>query len=388
MSKKVSQFIFESPEEGACDLLIIAGEHSGDEQASRMLKKAYELNPDLKVCAIGGKSLAAAGAQLLFDMTKFSVVGLVEVLKNYSTFKALSLAIIAWIKKYKPKNICFVDYPGFNLHLAKELKKEGISLKGGGDTKILYYVSPQIWAWKAGRRFKMAEVLDELAVIFPFEPKCYADTSLKTIFVGHPFASESHVSKIYYAPNAPLIFLPGSRKIAVSKIFPTMLETLRLLKNETAVVPFPSRQIEQILKDILAKFPDLKNRVLLRKIGGERIAAKAALMSSGTVSLSVCLQGIPGAIVYKANLFTYFLARMLVAVKYLGIANIILDRPAWPEFIQFDAKPEVIAKRLKDCISNEAVIAQAQADAKLLKDSLIVQGNTLSAGEWLVGALK
>lgn len=375
------------PEDDACDLLIIAGEHSGDEQAARMMRRVLEKNPDLRVCALGGKALKRVGVQLLFDMTKFSVVGLMEVLKNYSYFKKLLAEVYEWIAKYKPRAVCFVDYPGFNLELARMLKSGGLSKKGGGSVKLLYYISPQIWAWKAHRRFKMAELLDELAVIFPFETKCYADTTLDTTFVGHPFLSPEYESKFYYDKDGPILFMPGSRKIAVGKIFPIMLRTLRLLEGQRALVPYPSKGILEVLEQALEKFPDLKQRVSLQKISHlDKIGAKAVLMSSGTISLEACLQGIPGAIVYKANPITYVVGRLLVAVDYLGIANILLDRPAWPEFIQGAARPRAIAKRMRACCEDEQVINQAQSDSKTLR-SMLKNKSDCSVSDWLLRSL-
>ncbi len=387
-SQKKHSFSFPPPEDGSCDVLIIAGEHSGDEQAARMVDRLFELNPELNLCALGGRALARRGVQVLYDMTKFSVVGLVEVLKNLSHFKALMRETVVWIKTYKPKAICFVDYPGFNLHLASLLKKESLSVKGGGDIKLLYYISPQIWAWKAHRRFKMADTLDALGVIFPFEPKCYEDTSLKVDFVGHPFLTKEYESKVFYDKDSPMLFLPGSREIAVSRIFPIMLETLRLMDGEEAVVPYPSMGILSVLEGVLKKFPDLVSRVHLRRIGDEgRIGAKAVLMSSGTISLSACLEGIPGAIVYKANPLTYVIGRMLVSIEYLGISNILLDKPAWQEFIQWAAKPKVLANKMYSCINDERTIAQAQADAQLLREKLSAK-NEFDAATWLLQDLQ
>lgn len=380
-------FNFPPPEDDACDLLIIAGEHSGDEQAARMMRQVFDKNPDLRVCALGGKALKRSGVQLLFNMTKFSVVGLMEVLKNYSYFKKLLAEVYAWIAKYKPRAVCFVDYPGFNLELAKMLKKGGLSKKGGGDVKLLYYISPQIWAWKAHRRFKMAELLDELAVIFPFETKCYADTVLNTTFVGHPFLSPDYESKFFYDESGPILFMPGSRKIAVGRIFPIMLRALRLLEGENVLVPYPSKGILEVLEQALKKFPDLKDRVNLQKISElDKIGAKAVLMSSGTISLEACLQGIPGAIVYSANPITYVVGRLLVAVDYLGIANILLDRPAWPEFIQAAARPKAIARRIHECCCNKDVINQALEDSRTLR-GMLKNKSDCSVSDWLLKAL-
>lgn len=376
-------FAFAAPEKGACDVLVIAGEHSGDEQAERMIASALAEKPDLKVCAFGGQALRRAGAQLFFDMTSFSVVGLFEVLKNYGFFKKLSEAVADWIAAYKPRAVCFVDYPGFNLHLAKMLKERGVSVKGGGSVKLLYYISPQIWAWKAGRRFKMAEVLDELAVIFPFETKCYADTALPVSFVGHPFLCESFVPPVRYCADGEILMLAGSRSIAVSRIFPVMIGALRRMPNERAVAIYPTAAIEKTIRRVLAENPDVAPRVRVIANDSEVVAAKAVMMSSGTMSLACSLQGIPGAIVYKANPFTYVVGRSLVNIKYLSIANIILDKPAWREFVQFEASPKKLAAYMQSCIGERGLFADY---AEKLK-AVLRAPSKMSAAEWLLAKI-
>ncbi len=379
---KMRSFRFAAPAEGRCDLLVIAGEHSGDEQSARMVSDALKLNPNLKICAFGGEKLSECGAQLLFDMTSFSVVGLVEVLKNYGFFKKLSEAVVDWIGKYRPKAVCFVDYPGFNLHIASILKQRGISQKGGGSVKLLYYISPQIWAWKASRRFKMAELLDSLAVIFPFETKCYADTNLDTHFVGHPFLSDSYQPPVVYDPAGEILLLSGSREIAVSRIFPVMCGALEKIDGAKAVAIYPTERIKNILEKEISRRPILKDRVRIVPNGGSSaLAAKAVMMSSGTMSLACSLQGIPGAIVYKANPFTYFVGRALVKIKYLSIANILLDKPAWREFIQFDASAAPLAEYMQDCLKPSARKNFAEY-AKTLK-GLLHSPPSLSAAQWL-----
>src|SRR3954465_11858935 len=215
------------PTAGRVDVLIVAGEHSGDEHAARMVRELRGKQPAVTVAALGGPQLAGAGAQLLHDMTATSVVGLVEVLKNYSFFKALFNETLRWIEAHRPSGVCFVDYPGLNLRLAAALRERGLSVKGGGKIKTLFYISPQIWAWKAKRRFTMARDLDALAVIFPFEVKSYADTSLPVEFVGHPFVAPGHLPPVRYDPPGPVLLLPGSRKQAVGRIFPVLREGFR-----------------------------------------------------------------------------------------------------------------------------------------------------------------
>lgn len=379
---KMRSFDFPPPKGGGCDLLVIAGEHSGDEQAARMVAGALAEKPGLRVCAFGGEKLASCGAQPLFDMTSFSVVGLVEVLKNYGFFKKLSEAVAGWISEYRPKAVCFVDYPGFNLHIASLLKERGVSRKGGGSVRLIYYISPQIWAWKASRRFKMASLLDSLAVIFPFETECYADTDLDVHFVGHPFLSDSYEPPVKYGADGEILMLSGSREIAVSRIFPVMCGAMERLAGERAAAVYPTPRIKKILEGELSRRPALNGRVRLVPNGGAPITAKAAMMSSGTMSLACSLEGIPGAIVYKANPFTYLVGRAVVKIEYLSIANILLDRPAWREFIQFDASAAPLARYMGDCLS-PAARAKFAGYAEKLK-SLLHAPPSLSASQWLI----
>jgi lipid-A-disaccharide synthase len=221
---KALPFYFPAPAAGGVDILLIAGEHSGDEHAARLVAGLRAQRPTLRICALGGQQLGAAGAQVIFDLTASSVVGFVEVVKHYGFFKALFAQTLRWIAEHRPRAICLVDYPGFNLRLAASLYANGLAAKAGGPVKLLYYISPQIWAWKAGRRFPMAKTLDALACIFPFEVECYADTQLPVDFVGHPFLAEDYVAPVRYEASAPLLLLPGSRKQAVQRIWPLLRE--------------------------------------------------------------------------------------------------------------------------------------------------------------------
>ncbi|MFW5882825.1 MAG: lipid-A-disaccharide synthase, partial [Verrucomicrobiota bacterium] len=153
---------------GGVDVLVLAGEHSGDEHAARLVRQARVAQPSLRVAAIGGERLQEAGAELLFDLTEHSVVGVAEVLRHYGFFKRLFHAVLDWVAEHQPRAVLFVDYPGLNLRLAAEMRRRGLSRKGGGAVRTLFYISPQVWAWKQGRRFRMAESLDALGCIFPF----------------------------------------------------------------------------------------------------------------------------------------------------------------------------------------------------------------------------
>jgi lipid-A-disaccharide synthase len=359
------------------DLLVVAGEHSGDQHAATMTAAALERRPGLRVAALGGGELEKAGAQLLHDLTASSVVGLVEVLKNYSFFKALFDETVRWIETHRPAVVCLVDYPGFNLRLARALHERGLSSRAGGTIQVVYYISPQIWAWKAGRRFAMARWLDRLAVIFPFEVDCYADTTLPVSFVGHPFVAPGHTPPVRFDPKGPILLLPGSRKQAVARIFPVLLAGHAAHGGREAVVLYPSEAIAEVLR---AARPPAGIRLVPT---GEPIAASAVLTSSGTMSMHCALAGIPGAIAYRANPLTYLLGRLLVKVPYLGIANLLLKEPMYPEYLQGAATAAALASELHECLENPERLRRTQNQAARLRAGLS-QPVGQDAAAWLL----
>jgi lipid-A-disaccharide synthase len=352
------------PTGGTPDLLVVAGEHSGDEHAARMVSGLRALRPGIKVAALGGPRLAAAGAQLLHDRTAMSVVGLGEVLKNLSYFRELIDETVRWIAEYRPRAVCFVDNSGVNLRIAEALRLRGISAKGGGSVRTLYYISPQVWASRPDRRFEMARNLDALAVIFPFEVECYADTGLPAEFVGHPFTAPDYKAPVAHDPSGPVLLLPGSRVKAVARIFPAVLagfqEYRKSEPGREAVVLYPSAAVRAQLDSV-----PIPAGVRLQQTGVP-VGASAALTSSGTMSMHCALAGIPGAIAYRTDPFTYAMARWLVQVPYLGIANILLGEPMYPEYIQGAATPTSLAGELAACISDPQRRARTAAQSRSL----------------------
>lgn len=337
------------------DVLFVAGEHSGDQHAAKIATQLFDEYPGIGVAAIGGPALDQAGAQLLHDLTESSVVGLIEVLRHYGEFKRLFEGLLGWIAANQPKVVVLVDYPGFNLRLADALAKRGISRKGGGKVAVYQYVSPQIWAWKAGRRFKMAEVLDELGAIFPFELDCYKDTKLPVHFVGHPFVREGYENPLSYDSKGDVLLLPGSRKQAVRRIFPVLVDALRLYRQEGGTRHFtclyPEEGIRQVLQQVLDSRQIDPSWISL-KPADSGASACAVLTSSGTMSLNCALAAIPGAIVYRAHPITMWMGQRLVNIDWLGIANLVLDRELYPEYIQAAANPKVLAGQLASWIND------------------------------------
>lgn len=376
----------DAPVQGPVDLLIIAGEHSGDEHAAVVVKQLLEDCSELSVAAIGGRHLESVGAQLLFDLTHLSVVGFTEVLRHYGYFKQLFRAVMRWVGMHKPRAVLFVDYPGFNLRLAKALFDQGISRKSGGDTFLLYYISPQVWAWKAKRRFEMARLLDGLSVIFPFEVDSFADTDLEVTFVGHPFVQSRQACELVYNPEGKILLLGGSRITNVKRVLPVLLESYKCFLAEfeprDAVLIFPSDTIRVEIERVLDGYSELRDRIeIVPNVG--RIEAGAVLTTSGTMSLRCGLAGIPGRIVHTIHFFSYLLGRIVIKIPYIGIANLLLNKPFYPEFTQYKAKPLVLARELNHCLTDAAVIEETKKDAEKLKE-LLGQKNLETPWAWIL----
>jgi len=377
---------FNSPPDGTVDLLVVAGEASGDEHSALLVSGLLKKFSNFQISAIGGKRVEKEGAHLVYPLVEHAVVGVVEVLKNYSTFKQIFKNTIEWIIKYKPKTILLVDYPGFNLRLARELKKLGVSVKGGGTVKVLQYISPQLWAWKAKRRFEMEKILDGLGVIFPFEVDCYKDTSLPVAFVGHPFAQSEYKCPISYAPEGPLLLLPGSRVQPVQRILPVFLDTLDPLfidfPNLQVSIPVPNSQIRTVVESLLSSRATIKDRINVVE-SDLKMEARAALMSSGTMSLSCAIAGVPGVIAYRAHPLTYLLGRLLVTIPFLGMANILIpEAPPYPEFLQGRANRKNLYQTILKVLQNEDSKENSQFVAKKLLKRLQVPDEQ-GVVEWL-----
>ena len=376
-----------SPSDGKVDLLIIAGEHSGDELAAHMVQNLLEENPHLKIAALGGDRLKESGVELVYNMVDHSVMGLVDVIKNYSFLKSLFDNTLSWIKEHQPRHICFVDYPGFNLRLARALKELRLSQKGGGEIGLHYYVSPQIWAWKSKRRFKMAKTLDSLGVLFPFEKECYSDTDLPVTYLGHPFAEKNYPLPVEYDPDGKILLLPGSRIKSIEMIAPIIFEAFQLISDKdsslSAVILYPSQKVQISLEAILRSYPTLTDKVSLVKNDSTKLKVKGAIMSSGTISLSMALASVPGVIIYKLSQLNYWLLRTLVKVRFIGLANLILDQSIYPELLQKRAKVENIVNELTPYLNKQESIDDFMDASNLLRYKLI-DDREMSASEWVL----
>ena len=318
-------------------LLVIAGEDSGDMHAAAAVRALKARRPDIHVWGIGGDHLRAAGAELLHTTHEMDVMGFVEVAKRYPFFKRVLNEIIGEAEARKPAAALLVDYPGFNLRLADELHRRGV--------KILYYVCPQVWAWKRGRIPKMAKVIDRLMVIFPFEVDVFKDVDLNVEFVGHPIVDE--IKTFRSAPPASLpwqtekkvALLPGSRRQEILHILPALLKTAKLLEEKHSdvsfLIPVPSRHLELVC-GILKNGKSAPQNIEIVEGQSREIMkqADAAFVASGTATLEAALLRCPTILVYRMSPLNFMLARLLIQIRWIGIANIISGREIMPERIQ------------------------------------------------------
>ena len=377
-------FRLPAPVDGPVDLLVVAAEHSGDQHAARMVRGVVARDPDVKVTALGGPALAASGAQLLQDLTVNAAMGF-AVFGRLSFYRALIAEVVRWVGEYQPRAVCFVDSSGLNLRIARQLFDRGFSRKAGGPTKALYYISPQIWASRAKRRFQMAAHLDGLASIFPFEREAYADTDLPVEFVGHPFVAEDYEAPVKYDSEGPVLLLPGSRKALVKRVFPILLAAHAAAQaGRPAVVLYPSEEILTVLNEV---GPPTDIRLINTSTLAEPIGASAVLTTSGTMSMHCALAGIPGAVTYRTDPLTYWLGRWLVKVEYLGIANLLLKRVMYPEYIQQSATPAALASELNTAAHDPSRLEQTQQDCQRLRQMLAAPAEQ-SAVDWMIGQLE
>jgi len=332
-------------------LLIIAGEASGDMHAAEVLRALRWRCPGINCWGIGGKKLEEMGMELLHDVSEMDVVGFVEVIKRYSFFQNVFDEVLSEVDDRPPDAALLIDYPGFNLRLAKELKKRGI--------KVLYYICPQVWAWKKDRIPLMAEVIDRLMVIFPFEVDVFKDVDLQVDFVGHPLVNpicqfrRKEWGELPWGEGKKIALLPGSREQEIRRILPGLLKAALGVEQSgrleiSFIVAVPSNR-EHVVKEVLddCRSVPLHYKVVYDQSREVLKQADAALVASGTATLEAALLHCPTVLVYKTNALTYAIGRYFIQIPWLGIVNILMNREVMPERIQFHMQPLELAANLE-----------------------------------------
>jgi lipid-A-disaccharide synthase len=355
-------------------IMIVAGEASGDIYGADLVQKALSLDSGLHFFGIGGSRMREAGVTTLVDSADIAVMGLVEVFKHFGVISAAFLTLKKILQKDPPELLILIDYPGFNLRLAKVAKKTGV--------KILYYISPKVWAWKAGRVRKIAATVSHMAVIFPFEVPLYEKAGVPVSFVGHPMLDlvnvvvnrEEAAASFGLDPSRKTVGLfPGSRRSEIERILPAILAAADRLQKGFPdlqfVLPLASTLCEEDIR------PHLNCSGFTPIITSDRIhdlirACDAIISVSGTVTLEIALVGTPMVIIYKLAPLTYQVARRVVKIKHIGLCNIVADRSIVKELIQEQANPEAIAAEITLILSDETYRTTMNTDLASICEKL------------------
>ncbi len=337
-------------------IYFVAGEVSADNHGAALMRCLRGLDSQLQFVGRGGPQMREiAGEQFKNWTGEAAVLGLWEVLRKYGYFREQFHETLREIRESKPDAVVLIDYPGFNLRLARALRRQAPR------QKIIYYISPQVWAWDQGRIKRMARFIDLVLCIFPFETDLYNQVGLRALFVGHPMIERLQDRKIDTQRDPNLIGLfPGSRSREVRKIFPIMLETVRELRKHNRNLRFEvaaaSEQLALEMSPAVAG-PDQSQDGKAIQIKVDETAvimqrAWAGIVASGSATLEAAYFRLPFVLIYKVMWPTYLAARLVVNVKYLGMPNLLADKEVVPEFIQYRAKPRAVVEAVQPLIEN------------------------------------
>jgi len=365
------------------ELLVVAGEVSGDMHAAGLVRELLARRPDLRVYGIGGDHLRAAGAHILQDSRDMAVTGFAEVTKRFAFFRRVFLDLAALAERRRPDIVLLVDYPGFNLRFAARAHAMGL--------RTVYYVCPQVWAWNRSRIGRMAQCVDRLITIFPFEPAHFEGTGLRADFAGHPLVAEAGAAlaeplKTLPWPGEPRVaLLPGSRANEIERILPAMWRAAARLECRRPgagfVVACPNQDIEERVRAAIAAVRGAGPTRIEIVTGHTRQVlrqATAAMVASGTATIEAALLGCPMIVVYRTAAATYLLGRMLVRVAHLGMVNIVAGRELCREFIQGAARPEAMAAAMEPLCADTPERARMVEGLRSVSEAL-AGGGTMSA---------
>lgn len=362
-------------------LLIVAGEASGDQHGAHLLDRLKHLRPNLKAWSVGGERLKNVGSTQIFSQSDLSVIGLVEILKKSGLFIRAWKTILKTVETEGIKAAVLIDFPDFNLRLAKALKKRGV--------KVFYYVSPQVWAWRKGRIRTIRETVDHMFVLFPFERDLYEKHGVPVTFVGHPLLDEPFPEQsveeirknIFGRPeegsgkNPVLGLLPGSRESEIIRLYPRMLEAFDQIKRShpgiRALVPQAPALDESLFRSLESRYPWTRDSGAFKRVRSRfREVVKACdlvILASGTATLETTLLGIPMVIVYVMNPLTYVVARLLIRVPSIGMVNLLAGRKIMPELIQGEATPEAMAHRVAEILDTPGTLEGMKEDLAMVR---------------------
>lgn len=373
-------------------IMVSAGEASGDQHAAHALKALTQQGVQFDAFGMGANELENAGMEVCVDCRELAVIGLVEVLKNLPALYQRLFHLVALIKARQPDLIVLVDYPEFNLKLAWWVRKLNIP--------ILFYISPQVWAWRTNRVHKIGKRIDHMAVIFPFEVPFYEQAGIPCTYVGHPLidSAKCHWNKTQARHELSLqpsehwvALLPGSRNGELHRNLPIMLagakRLLETLPNTEFVIPC-APTLDRSAVEALVNSSGLNVTIVDGQICPVLRSADAALTASGTATLETALMGTPMAIVYRVNDLTYKIMSRLIQIDNIGLVNIVANKRIVQEFIQEDASPQAIAHELHQLLTNNSYREQMKKDLAGVKQEMGHGGASAQVAQLMESFLK
>lgn len=354
--------------------MIVAGEASGDLYGARLARELEHIVPDITCYGLGGEHMREAGVHLLADVSELSVIGLVEVIRHYPRLRNLLKTMKQELKRIRPDVLVLIDSPDFNLPLARQAARCGI--------RVMYYVSPQIWAWRSSRIRVIKKCVDQMATVFPFEEKFYRDAGVPVEYVGHPLVEDAHSSmdrdtffKAHrLSSDKKLVGLfPGSRTSEVEYNFPVLVQAAADLARRRPDVQFIVPVASTLPADFVQGFvrdPDAGITTSTAGIYDVIHACDAIAATSGTVTLQITLMQTPMLIIYKVSPLTYRILSRLVNFRYAGIANVIADKMISREFIQHEATPDNVAEELQKLLCDPVYTYRMKEEMGGIRDAL------------------
>lgn len=355
-------------------IFVVAGETSGDAHAGRVIEAIQARQPDCFIEGVGGERMRQAGVSMLHDHSELAVMGLVEVIRRYPAIKRIFNNVVQHLERQPPDLLVLVDYPGFNLKLARKAHKLGI--------KVLYYISPKVWAWRAGRIKHIKRYVDHMAVLFPFEATLYQQHQVSVTCVGHPLVDavksdldQSQAREKFGLPvNQRVIGLfPGSRRSEIDALLPVMLAAAKRIQQRhfdfNLVLPLASGLDLAVVEKHL-QHTSLPVYVIRENFYDVVKTCDAIVAASGTVTLEIALLGVPHLIVYKVSPITYKILRRLVKIPYVGLCNIVTGENVVAELLQDEVSAVRLDQKLAALVAHPQSIELAARVQQQVRDAL------------------
>lgn len=347
-------------------IMISVGEASGDVHGASVANALKMACPDIELVGMGGQGMRAAGVEILYDIADLGVIGIVEVIRNLRRLFRLRDFLADYMREHRPDALVIIDYPGFNMRLAKIAKSLGIP--------VVAYISPSVWAWGKGRAKEVAETVERVAAIFPFEADAYRQAGANVTFVGHPLLDivkpsmswEGAVSYFQASPEVHRVLLmPGSRKQEILNLLPDILGAAEIIASKVPkcqfFLPVASTISQEMLQTILERYKvDVK--LTFDRTYDLMNICHVAIAASGTATLETSLMKVPTVIIYRVAALTYLIGKVLVKIPNIGLPNIVAGRRILPELLQNDVTPALIAEESIILLLDDAARRQALSD--------------------------